>query len=283
MIDLSSLPDPQVIEELDYETILQSFIDEVRDLFAAEGIDYDVGALETDPVKIVLEAFSYREIRLRTRANHVARNQILAYSTGTDLEHLASHYGVARLAGETDERLRERVQLATIGRSPGGTHERFKAIAMASSPKVRDIATWTEDRDPTVNIAVLSTDVGGAASASLLATVRAALEAPAVRLVSDRYNVISAVQKVVAVDLSVTLTPDASEDVLAELPDLIRLARDQENLLGLDLYRAWVSKAAMVSGVSNVVVNAPAADVVASPEEAVKIGDVTVQFAGRGR
>ncbi|MEW4459577.1 baseplate J/gp47 family protein [Roseibium algicola] len=283
MIDLSSLPDPQVIEELDYETILQGFIDDVTVLFAAAGIDYDVGALETDPVKIVLEAFSYREIRLRTRANDVARNQILAYSTGTDLEHLASHYGVARLAGETDDRLRERVQLATIGRSPGGTHERFKAIAMASSPKVRDIATWAVGRDPTVNIAVLSTDVGGAASASLLATVRAALEDPEVRLVSDRYNVISAVQKVVAVDLSVTLTPDASEDILAELPDLIRQARDQEDLLGLDLYRAWVSKAAMVSGVSNVVVNAPVADVVASPEEAVKIGDVTIQFSGRGR
>ncbi|MDN3719427.1 baseplate J/gp47 family protein [Roseibium salinum] len=156
----------------------------------------------------------------------------MPFSTGSDLEHLAAHYDVARLAGETDERLRERIQLASIGRSPGGTHERLKAVAMASNVTVRDIATWTEGRDPTVNVAVLSTDLGGAASAQLLATVRAAIEAPNVRVVSDRYNVVSAVQTVVDLDLSVTLAPDAPETLLDALPDTIRQARDQEDLLG---------------------------------------------------
>lgn len=283
MIDLSSLPAPLIIEELDYETIVQEMVDAVVALFAAAGIDYDVGALEADPVKIVIEAIAYRELLLRTRANTVARNQILAFSTSTDLEHLASHYGLVRLQDETDTRLRERIQLATIGRSPGGTHERLKAVAMAASLSVRDIATWTEGRDPTVNLAVLSTDIGGAASPSLLSTVRAAIEAPSVRLVSDRYNVVSAVQTIVDVDVSITLSPDAPETILADLPDLLRAARDEEELLGLDLVRAWIAKNAMVAGVTNVHVNEPVADVPAVQHEAIKIGEVTVQFAGRDR
>lgn len=283
MINLDGLPAPLIIEELDYETIVQELVDAVVALFASAGIDYDVGALETDPVKIWIEAFAYRELLLRARANSVARNQILAFSTFTDLEHLASHYGIARLEGESDARLRERIQLATIGRSPGGTHERLKAVAMAASVYVRDIATWTEGRDPTVNVGVLSTDIGGAASEALLETVRAAIEAPGVRLVSDRYNVASAVQTTVDVVLSVTLTPDAPESILADLPDLMRDARDTEDLLGLDLVRSWIAKAAMVAGVSNVNILQPAEDVSAVQHEAIKIGDVSVAFAGRGR
>jgi phage-related baseplate assembly protein len=283
MFDLKGLPAPSIIEELDYETIVQELVDAVTALFAAAGIDYDVGALETDPVKIVIEAFAYRELLLRARANAVARNQILAFSTGADLEHLAAHYGVARLQGESDDRLRERIQLATIGRSPGGTHERLKAVAMAASPQVRDIATWTEGRDPTVNVGVLSTDIGGAASAQLLALVKAALEAPSVRVVSDRYAVVSAVQTTIDVDISVTLAPDAPETIIEELPDLLRTARNGEDLLGLDLVRAWIAKAAMVSGVTNVTVNQPAADVAAVEHEAVAVGEVTVHFAGRSR
>lgn len=283
MIDLTSLPVPEILEELDYEAIVQSLVDDAIARFAAAGIDYDVGNLETDPVKIVIEAFAYREQLLRARANHVARDQILAFATGNGLEHLASHYGLARLAGETDERLAERIQLATIGRSPGGTHERFRAVAMGASVNVRDIATWTDGRDPTVNVAVLSTDIGGAASVALLATVTAAIEDPGVRLVSDRYSVVSAVTKTVDVELTVTLSPDAPESLLTDLPDLIRAARDQENLLGLDLTRSWISKTAMVAGITDVVVTVPADNVVAEAFEAIEIGEVTVEFAGRGR
>lgn len=283
MIDLTSLPVPQVIEELDYEAIVQDLVDDAVARFAAAGIDYDVGNLETDPVKILIEAFGYREQLLRARANHVARNQMLAFSSGNDLEHLASFYGLTRLTDESDERLRERVQLATIGRSPGGTHERFRAVAMGASVNVRDIATWTEGRDPTVNVAVLSTDIGGAASAALLATVTAAIEDPSVRLVSDRYSVVSAVTRTVDVELTVTLAPEAPETLLADLPDMIREARDQEDLLGLDLTLSWIAKTAMVPGVTDVVVTAPAANEVAATYEAIEIGTVTIEFAGRGR
>ncbi|WP_298981567.1 baseplate J/gp47 family protein [uncultured Roseibium sp.] len=283
MIDVNGLPAPLIIEELEYEEILQSMVTDVTARFLSAGIDYDVGHLETDPVKILLETVAYRELLLRTRANEVARNQILAFSVGPDLEHLASHYGLARLADETDERLRERIQLATIGRSPGGTHERFKAISMGASINVRDIATWTEGRDPTVNIAVLSTDIGGEASSALLEAVTAAIEDPKVKLVSDRYNVISAVQTIVDLNLSITLAPDSAESILVDIPNLIREARDQETLLGLDLTSAWIAKTAMVPGVTDVVVNAPADKVVATNNEAIKIGEVVVEFAGRDR
>jgi phage-related baseplate assembly protein len=63
----------------------------------------------------------------------------------------------------------------------------------------------------------------------------------------------------------------------------MRDARDTEDLLGLDLVRSWIAKAAMVAGVSNVNILQPAEDVSAVQYEAIKIGDVSVAFAGRGR
>ena len=52
---------------------------------------------------------------LRNRINIAARGQLLAYAAGTDLDHLAAFYGVERLAGEGDERLRLRIQLRIKG------------------------------------------------------------------------------------------------------------------------------------------------------------------------
>ena len=283
MIDLSTLPNPEIIETLDFEQILAELKAEFASRSAEEGLEIDVLDLESEPAVKILEAAAFRELRLRARANEVARNQILAFSKSTDLDHLGSFHGVARLVGETDERLRERIQLATIGGSTGGTHERLKSIAMGVSVNVRNIATWTTGRDPTVNIAVLSTDIGGNADAELLSSVETALENPSAKLVSDRYNVVSAVSKTVDLELDVTLSPEVLEETLLDLPGLIRGSRDKEDLLGLDLTISWITAAAMQPGVTDVVVKLPNTNVSAEAHEAIEIGAVSIHLVGRDR
>ena len=83
------MPKPAVIEELAFETILAELMADAVARFAAAGIDYDVGNLETDPVKIVLEAAAYRETLLRARVNDAARANLLSFAAATDLDHLA--------------------------------------------------------------------------------------------------------------------------------------------------------------------------------------------------
>lgn len=279
-IDLTSLPSPAVVEELDFEALFSAI---KADFIARMPEIAPLLELESEPVTKLCQAFIYREMVLRARVNDAARANLLAFAGGSDLDHLAAFYDVVRLAGEDDARLRERVRLTIFGRSAGGPAERYKAVAMEADVRVRNVAIWRDGRDPTVRIAVLSTEADGVADQGLLNTVRAALEAPAVRVVSDRFEVASAVRKFVDVVLRVRLAPDAPQSVLDDLPAIIQEAWTAEALLGLDLTASWLVARAMRPGVSRVEVVAPAEDVVAAPTEAIALQSITIEDGGRGR
>ena len=92
-IDLSSLPAPDVVEALDYETILDAM---KQDLVAR---DPSFSALlESDPAMKVLEVAAYRELNLRQHINDSARAVMLAHATSADLDNLAANLNVQRLA-----------------------------------------------------------------------------------------------------------------------------------------------------------------------------------------
>ncbi|MEJ8474454.1 baseplate assembly protein [Roseibium algae] len=283
MTDLDQLPLPQVIESLGFETVLSDLVADAREKLASLGVDWDVGELETDPVKVVLEIAAYRETLLRARINEAARSNLLAFASGSDLDQLVAWLGVTRLEGEDDARLRLRYQLATSGRSAGGPESRYRAIALGASLDVRDVAIWRDGRDPAVRVAVLSSVGGGAPTPTLLSNVLQALNAPDVRVVSDTFVVSSAVQKTVDVVLSVRLAPDASEEILSRLKAKIALDWLTEDLLGFDLARSWIVAHAMQPGVTAVEVLEPKQDTVAQPYEAIGLGTVSIEFAGRGR
>ena len=110
-IDLSKLPAPQLIEELDYESILSQMRTKMREI-CPEWTGYE---LESDPANKILEVAAYREMLLRQRVNEAARGVMIAFATGSDLDHLAAFYGVTRLMEEADEALRLRTRQRIIG------------------------------------------------------------------------------------------------------------------------------------------------------------------------
>lgn len=95
LIDLSKLPAPQLIEELDYEAILNEMRKKLRELLP-EWSGYE---LESDPANKVLEVAAYREMLLRQRVNEAARGVLIAFAQGSDLDHLAAFYPEKRLEG----------------------------------------------------------------------------------------------------------------------------------------------------------------------------------------
>ncbi|WP_428700208.1 baseplate J/gp47 family protein [Stappia sp.] len=276
------LPPPAILEELGFEALLAAIVADAQARLAAVGIAWDVGTLETDPVMILCQAFAYRELLLRARVNDAARANLLAFAGTSDLDHLAAFYDVTRLLDEPDARLRERVWLTILGRSAGGPLERYKAVAMAASAQVRDVAIWREGRDPTVRVAVLTDDLAPKPS-ELLDTVRAALEAPEVRVVSDRFDVVSAIRTVTDVALTVRLAPDAPASLFADVATALRAAWETESLLGLDLTTSWLISKAMIPGVTRVTVTWPDEDLVAQPHEAIGLGGIEIIDGGRGR
>ncbi|WP_232343281.1 hypothetical protein [Novosphingopyxis sp. YJ-S2-01] len=119
-IDLSRLPKPEVVREIDYETILTEMLADLRARFP------DFSALvESDPAYKVLEVAAYREMVNRQKGNDAALAVMIAYAAGADLDNLAALFGVQRLTIveaddekgigqqlESDDNLRERVLLA---------------------------------------------------------------------------------------------------------------------------------------------------------------------------
>lgn len=127
-VDLSSLPAPQVVEPLDFETVLAA----LKADFEARHPDY-TATLESDPAMKLLEVAAYREVIVRQRVNDAAKAVMLAFATGSDLDHLGALVPVARNAGETDASYRGRIQLAPRGILYCGTTARLHLACLVGN------------------------------------------------------------------------------------------------------------------------------------------------------
>ncbi|WP_150526279.1 baseplate J/gp47 family protein [Roseibium sediminis] len=283
MIDLEKLPKPEVIEELDFEQIHAEQLADVKARLEARGYSFDTGGLNSEVIAIVLQATSFRELEVRSRINNAARSNLLAFAFKNGLEQLAAWLGVARLEGESDERLKRRYQLATIGRSAGGPPERYKDIALKASAEVRDVKVWSDEDSPLVNVAVLSAIGDGSASMSLLAIVRAALEQKSVKVTNDRFNVMSAVRRTEDLHLRARLAPDAPASLIEAIGPHLKSEWVKQDLLGLDLEPSWIIATGRLPGITSLEVLAPHGLIEAKGFEAIALGDIAVEYVGRGR
>ena len=157
VIDLSKLPTPKVIEELDYEALFQEYLDD----FTARDEEYD-GLLESDPAIIILEVMAYREMLVRKRINESAKATLLAFATGSDLDQIVAEYGVERLEGEKDDRLRMRGQMALDGFSTAGPIDAYKFFALSASVKVKSVDVRSDEPGKVI-VTILSTEGDGTA------------------------------------------------------------------------------------------------------------------------
>jgi len=82
-VDLSRLPMPEVIEQIDYEALLVAMRAELQ--ARLPGFD---AWLESDPTVKLLEVAAYREMLLRQQFNDRARSVMLAYALGAHADVL---------------------------------------------------------------------------------------------------------------------------------------------------------------------------------------------------
>lgn len=279
--DLANLPKPEIIEELNFETILNRMIAKLRANYQNAGLSYTVERLRSDPQIIRLETASYSEMLLRQRINEAVRSQMLPFAFGGDLDILAAFYDVSRLFGETDERLRQRTVLAIQGRSTGGTEPRYKFIAMSADLRVADAVVYTVGRDPTIHVAVFSSDQGGVADPHLIEKVNTALQNPAMRMVNDRISVASAAQTIIHIEADVWLLPQSSTAILLAAEKALRDAWGKSMALGRDLTKAWWVSKLMIDGIQRIEPVMPLADVRIPFDQAASIGTIKLNYRGR--
>lgn len=279
--ELANLPAPGVIEIIGYEARLAELRIRLVQIFADAGIAYDVEDLETDPAQLLLQVGAYVDMLLRQRINEAVQANLLAYANGSDLDHLAQFYDVARLAGETDEKLRIRVVLAIRGRSTGGTEPRYRSVALGADPRVADATVYTVGKDPTVHVAIFSTDNAGVADQLLIDKVTTALQDPAVRMVNDTIVVAGASRSTTPIVADVWLLPETSDAIIAQMTAALTLAWAQAIVLGRDVTRSWLTSKLMLEGVQRVDVVTPATDIVVPFNQAAALGTITLNNRGR--
>lgn len=157
VIDLSKLPIPKVIEELDYEQLFQEYLKDFTD----RDDKYD-GLLESDPAIVLLESMAYREMLIRKRINESAKANLLAFATDSDLDHIVAEFGVERLEGENNDRLRLRGQMALDGFSTAGPIGAYRFFALSASIKVKSVDVRSDDPGKVI-VTILSTENDGTA------------------------------------------------------------------------------------------------------------------------
>lgn len=292
-IDLSTVPAPNVVEALSFETILAAMLADLqaRDTaFAA--------LVESDPAYKILEVAAYRELLIRQRVNDGARAVMLAYATGSDLENLSALFGVTRKilspgdttalppilpTYETDTSLRYRTQLALEGLSSAGPVGAYQFHAL-SVDGVKDAGIQgPPDTSPgDVLVTILSATGSGTAASPLIAAVTAALNAEDVRPLTDQVTVQSAsiVNYEVIATLYIPTGPDPTAVQTAALAS-VQAFVESRHRVGLDVRLSGLYAALHVGGVERVTLSAPGivADIVTTAAQAPYCTEITITTA----
>ncbi|HDZ9739066.1 TPA: baseplate J/gp47 family protein [Klebsiella pneumoniae] len=283
-IDLSQLPQPTIIEELDFEEIL---IEVKAVMVAAYPADQQAAViaaltLESEPLNVIAQALAYREMLLRQRINEGAAACMLSHSTGDDLDNIAANLNTERLIKaeatettdaemESDEALRLRAQAAFEGMSVAGPSAAYEYFARSASGKVAD-AKASSPAPAEVIIAVLSTEGDGTASPELLAAVAEAVNDEEVRPLGDRVTVRSA--EIVDYEINATLYlypgPESEPIINAADASLQKFLKQSDKKVSRDVARSAISAALHVQGVQRVVLNAPPDDIRISDIQAAR-------------
>ncbi|KRV69726.1 baseplate assembly protein [Aeromonas veronii] len=295
-ITLSQLPQPDVIELLDYETILAERKAYLISLYPADQQQAITAtlALESEPITKLLQENAYRELILRQRINDAAVANMLAWAKGSDLDNLVANWNVKRLTiqqgdpsatppvpeiKEDDEALILRALMAWDGLSVAGPTGAYEYFALSADGKVAD-AKGSSPSGAVAIVTILSTEGDGTADAALIAKVDQALSHEDKRPVGDRLTVQSAsiIHYTITAQLHVSSQGAEANVVLQAARDRLAAFINPRRRIGVEVPRSAIDAALHVQGVTKV--DLPGwSDITPSPTQAAYCTAFTVELA----
>lgn len=277
-IDLSTLPPPDAVEALDYETLLAGLLAAYR----AEYPEFSA-VLESEPVMKLLELVAAEKLQLRQRVNDAVRANHVATAVGADLDNLAANVGVSRLTGEGDDALRRRVVLAPEGMAAAGPEGAYQFHALSADTAIKDVSVVSPSPGA-VLVTVMSSAGDGRAPAEMVETVRAALSAEAVRPLTDMLSVRAPTIINYTVDAGLILYPGPDgETVRAAAQAAVTAVVARLHRLGQDVALSALYAALHQSGVQRVILRAPVSDVAVDVRSAAYCTAIKVVVDGRNQ
>lgn len=297
VIDLTLLPTANIIEPLDFETILGARKARLVELTPADQ-QADVAAtlaIASEPIVKLLEENAYRELLLRQRINEAARAVTLALSAGADLDQMAANLNTARQVlspgdptatppvpptVEPDADLRVRAQMAYEGLSVAGPSGAYVYHSLSADAEVADV-TAVSPLPCEVLVTVLSRTGDGTASPALLDKVMTALSDEDIRPVGDRVTVQSATIVPYTIDATIYMFPGPEAELIrAAAETALQTFITTQRRLGRDIRRSALFAALHVEGVQRVELTEPALDLVLDTSQAAWCSLTSVTVGG---
>ena len=287
-VDLSRFDPPTIVEQLDFETIFQRKAARLCALLPS----FDA-LVDSDPAIKILQVAAYDELLLRQDFNERLQQRLVAYATGSTLDHLGAGIGVARLVTttanpvtgvgavyESDDSFRARIVLGPEGFSVAGPELAYVKHAKDASGLVLD-ASATSPAPGEVLVSVLSSEGDGTASGDLLTKVTAIVTDDAIRPLGDFVTVQSATLRpfIVVARIWTFAGPDPALVLAAARTKLDRYLAASRRL-GRDITMSGLYAALSAEGVQRVEISAPTASIVCDLTQAARCNSIDVRHAG---
>lgn len=286
IVDLSKLPAPKVLEDLDYEKLLAERKAAFLALYRDENEKAIMQArleLESEPIVKLLQENCYLQLLERQRINSAAQATMLAYATGTDLDVIGANYNVARKVIqaedltanppksailEADSDFRIRIQLAFEGMSVAGPRNAYVFHALSAHEKVADVSVGSPS-PASVLVTVMSSDNNGIATADILQAVRNKLNDDTIRPIGDRVTVQACTNTPYQIHarLHIYRGPEIEPIKQTAAANLEQYVKEKRRL-GRDISLSGIYSALHLEGVQKVELLKPTADVVLNNTQA---------------
>ncbi|CAG9246142.1 Phage-related baseplate assembly protein [Burkholderia diffusa] len=295
LIDLSSLPLPDALEVLDFETIYATRKAAMVSLWPADE-QAEIAAtleLESEPLARLLQENSYRELVWRQRVNDAVRAVMLAFATNNDLEQRAALFGLMRLTVtpadpandveavmENDDSLRERIQLAPQGFSVAGPSAAYVTKARAVDGRIIDAQT-SRPQPGDVLVSLLSSEGDGTASADLCRAVEDALSAEDQRPLNDTVFVKSA--EIVRYRIHAkgyTRTAVGADVLIAQAKKNAQAYADKVHRIGIGVAESAIKGVCQAAGLSRTELIEPVGDIAIDRTQASYCVEVVIEYGG---
>lgn len=288
-IDLSQLPPPDLVEEIDYTQIKAETLEKLAELDPT--VDTSI---ESDPAVKLIEAVAYREMIVRQRVNDAARANMLAYAKGGDLDQIGANYKVQRLlitpanpntipptpaVYESDDDFRRRIQLSPEGYTTAGSEGSYIYHALTAHPDIKD-ASALSPSPGVVSVYILSRSGNGTASEEVLAAARKALNKEDVRPMTDNVGVHTTGIVNYAINAELVMYPGPDTEIVRKNAEAaVKELAESLRKNGYDVSLSALYRALHQPGVQRVNLISPTNNLIISQSEASFATSITVTAA----
>ena len=277
-LELTALPAPDVLETLDYDTILTALVSRFRTINPLY-----TNMVEGDPAYTLLEAMAYVEVMLRKRINDAARSVLVTHAVGADLENLGALFNVYRRTIqhadpdadpplpeilETDASLRTRI-LTALETIAVGSEAWYRKHALdvndtlaGDATKVKDAAVYRGNTGGTIKLYIQADNVNPVPDSTLLTAVTSYVTAKERRFLCDTVDVAAVAVESYELQATIVVAPGFTPaTVVADVLKRANAFVKERQIIGKEIPLSHIYAALITEAVAELTLTKPAANV----------------------